>query len=365
MNLGKPDLKWYIQQKAAQNVKERLYGYPTHLNQLPVQTQIKFSIPTEFVGCINDQDQKDVIKILKFTHLKWLAKNNSFALGYNKINNQKRQGHLSIFDLNDWKLFYKKFANDEAMVGILNQEYLNKVFGIGSNGGIYTIEKGQGGLEQRPVLETKILQITEGSFSPNHHKIAFSSQDKLIYLYDVQSESKETLMGHGKEVYTVQWNPENSLIISGADDETIRLWDASSRDEILNLKRHNLGVKKVRWNRNGTYFATTGKDKQTLLFDLRKMDMEIFKLHQTQVDTIFWHPKYQNIFLTGDANGSISCYNINAPNEPMYVQHVPETIVTDLALDSSGSMMSVIRAKQVQPDQKISMADQISIYKTA
>ena len=63
-------------------------------------------------------------------------------MGYNKINNQKRQGHLSIFDLNDWKLFYKKFSNDEAMVGILNQEYLNKIFGIGSNGGIYTIEKG-------------------------------------------------------------------------------------------------------------------------------------------------------------------------------------------------------------------------------
>lgn len=52
--------------------------------------------------------------------IQWCAKTNYFALGYNKINNQKRQGHLSLFDLNEWKLFYKKFSNDEAMVGLLS-----------------------------------------------------------------------------------------------------------------------------------------------------------------------------------------------------------------------------------------------------
>lgn len=80
-------------------------------------------------------------------------------------------------------------------------------------------------------------------------------------------------------MYTVEWNPENSLITSEADDETIRIWDTSSWDEIFNLKRHNLGVKKLSWNRNGTYFVTTGKYKQTILFNLKKLDMEIFKLY--------------------------------------------------------------------------------------
>lgn len=65
---------------------------------------------------------------------------------------------------------------------------------------------------------------------------------------------------------------------SGADDETIRIWDAASREEIINLKRHNLGVKKVRWNRDGNYILTAGKDKQTMLFDIRKIDSEIFKI---------------------------------------------------------------------------------------
>lgn len=104
--------------------------------------------------------------------------------------------------MNDWKLHYKKFAVDEAMVGLLNQEYLNKMFGLGSNGGIYSIEKGQEKLEQKPVMDTKIFGVTDGCFSPNHSKICFSSSDKQIYIYDVVSGSKDALAGHGKEVHT-------------------------------------------------------------------------------------------------------------------------------------------------------------------
>lgn len=34
-------------------------------------------------------------------------------------------------------MHYKKFSDEEAIVGLLSQEYLNKMFGIGSQGGIY------------------------------------------------------------------------------------------------------------------------------------------------------------------------------------------------------------------------------------
>lgn len=69
------------------------------------------------------------------------------------------------------------------------------------------------------------------------------------------------MRGHGKEVLSVMWNPTYNLILSGSDDETIRIWDPLKREEVSNLKRHNLGVKKVRWNSDGIYFLTTGKDK--------------------------------------------------------------------------------------------------------
>jgi polyadenylation factor subunit 2 len=69
------------------------------------------------------------------------------------------------------------------------------------------------------------------------------------------------LNGHGKDVTTVEWNPVHKLILSGSDDENIKLWDPSRREEICNLKKHNVGVKKIRWNRDGTYFLSSGKDR--------------------------------------------------------------------------------------------------------
>jgi len=83
----------------------------------------------------------------------------------------------------------------------------------------------------------------------------------LIYIYDIQTGLKETLAGHGKEIHTVQWNPNYGLLLSGGEDETIRLWDPLKKEELLNLKRHNLGVRKVRWNRDGNYFISCGKDR--------------------------------------------------------------------------------------------------------
>ena len=63
------------------------------------------------------------------------------------------------------------------------------------------------------------------------------------------------MKGHGKEVTSVDWSPVYSLLLSGSEDESIRLWDPRSLEEVVSLKRHNLGVKKVKINNQ--YFLTT------------------------------------------------------------------------------------------------------------
>jgi hypothetical protein len=43
-------------------------------------------LPTEYVGAISDQDT-DLIKSFRFTHVKWFPKGGQFVLGYNKAQN--------------------------------------------------------------------------------------------------------------------------------------------------------------------------------------------------------------------------------------------------------------------------------------
>lgn len=132
--------------------------------------------------------------------------------------------------------------------------------------------------------------------------MCFASHNKCLYLADPQVINElDVLKGHGKDVNTCHWNPLYNIILSGSEDETIRIWDPSKKDELCTLKRHNQGVKKVRWNGNGTYFISSAKDRFVNLFDLRKLDQEVHKINlQAIADAITWHPIYDNIFLTGD-----------------------------------------------------------------
>jgi WD40 repeat protein len=45
----------------------------------------------------------------------------------------------------------------------------------------------------------------------------------------------DTLKGHGKDVTSCHWNPVHNVIISGSEDETIRIWDATKKEELYIL----------------------------------------------------------------------------------------------------------------------------------
>ncbi|MEO0377689.1 MAG: hypothetical protein AAF329_24415 [Cyanobacteria bacterium P01_A01_bin.17] len=55
------------------------------------------------------------------------------------------------------------------------------------------------------------------------------SSDGTLRLWDAQSGAAlgEPLEGHGSEVYSVAFSPDNQRIVSGSSDGTLRLWEVS------------------------------------------------------------------------------------------------------------------------------------------
>ena len=48
-----------------------------------------------------------------------------------------------------------------------------------------------------------------------------------------------TLKGHSNYVNSVAFNSEGTLLASGSDDRTIKLWNVESRTEVATLKGHS------------------------------------------------------------------------------------------------------------------------------
>ncbi|MBO5963509.1 MAG: PD40 domain-containing protein, partial [Bacteroidales bacterium] len=73
-------------------------------------------------------------------------------------------------------------------------------------------------------------------------------------------EKLQTLKGHYKKVYSVNWSPDGRYLASGSKDKNVIIWDAKSGEELQTLKGHYKRVNSVRWSPDGRYLASGSKD---------------------------------------------------------------------------------------------------------
>ena len=76
-----------------------------------------------------------------------------------------------------------------------------------------------------------------------------------------------TLKGHSDDVRSVAFSPDGKRLASGSGDDTIKLWDTITGNELLMLKGHSGDVHSVAFSPDGKCMASGSRDKTIRLWD--------------------------------------------------------------------------------------------------
>ena len=112
----------------------------------------------------------------------------------------------------------------------------------------------------------------------------------------------QILGGHSNWVTAVAWSPDGCHILTGSDDGTARIWDATTGDNTLTLT-HTDPVNAVAWSPDGCHILTASWDGTARIWDATTGDNTLILTHTDPVNAVAWSPDGHHI-LTGSYDGA-------------------------------------------------------------
>ena len=180
------------------------------------------------------------------------------------------------------------------------EDDINKIFGdleegisniFGNKGGI-AIPKINDMFSKPP--QVKVLEIDD-IFPRHRHKrinsVAFSpcqgflvsgGDDQTLRIWSLETKKLiSTLTGHQDKVTAVAVHPDGEIIASGSEDKTVKIWSVKTGEILATLQGHSDKVLTVKFSQNGQLLASGGgeNDKTVIIWNLGERSSITLKGH--------------------------------------------------------------------------------------
>ncbi|MCG9128743.1 WD40 repeat domain-containing protein [Candidatus Poribacteria bacterium] len=181
-----------------------------------------------------------------------------------------------------------------------------------------------GGLRHWDVETDQIVFITRDIdkhnvliYSEVLNVFAAGKENGRIQFYDASTgKPQKGLIGHSglfsrddKDIWSLAFSKDGSLLASGSMDKTVRLWDTENRKHVAKFSLHESWITAVALSTDGSILASGDAKKRIILWDTKtKMKRAELIGHTNGVCTLAFSPDGSTL-ASGSYDGSIRFWN--------------------------------------------------------
>lgn len=210
------------------------------------------------------------------------------------------------------------------------------------------------------ILETLFLNthqraITSIAFSPDGSRFASSGQSALTtanvdktwaaIVWDIQTVSQLAILsGHQGLIQDMAWSPDGTTIVTGADDGTVRFWNAQTGQE-QSLFTLDVPVSTVAYSSNGQFVAVglAQSDGRVILIDATSYGMVAeYQVTSAGVSSLAFSPD-NTMLLVGGSDNTFAIYDTQS-DQPIMARSVNEN-VRHVSFSPDGSFITIATDK--------------------
>lgn len=133
--------------------------------------------------------------------------------------------------------------------------------------------------------------------------------------------------GHKKQIISIDFHPKGKYFVTAGEDQSIKIWDRSLKQEFRTLNGHKQSIRKVVFSPNGKYIASVDRD-ETILW--KHPGGQIIRRIKSHHGTLFFSADSKKLLLQGVTPASGFSGNL-AVHETATGKYIKEFTTIDLS----------------------------------
>jgi len=185
--------------------------------------------------------------------------------------------------------------------------------------------------------------VNSVAFSPDGKRLATASYDQTAKVWDAESgQELLTLRGHGAFVLGVAFSPDGKRLATASGDGTAKVWDAEGGKELLTLRGHGDVVLGVAFSPDGKRLATASKDRTAKVWDAESgKELLTLRGHSGDVLSVAFSPDGKRL-ATGSWDQTAKVWDAESGKELLTLRLLG--VVSEVAFSPNGKRVATASA---------------------